>query len=135
MDLHEREQMTYIFITHDLKLVRHMADRVCVMYDGKIMEISSSKDFFSEPAHPYSNVLYNSMLSYNFRERLNLVKLAENCEESDVAKKENIKNEGCVYFKKCYASKEICGVSKPPLKELGRNRTVSCFFPFTHRGL
>lgn len=135
MDLHEKGRMTYIFITHDLKLVRHLSDRVCVMYAGKIMEISSSKDFFSEPAHPYSNVLYNSMLSYNLKEQSNIIKSAENDEESGSGRKEKEISGGCVYFKKCYASKEICRANEPPLKELGRNRTVSCFFPFTHPDL
>ena len=53
--------MSYIFITHDLKLVRHLADRVCVMYGGKIMEIAETDDFFKNPLNPYSKSLLESM--------------------------------------------------------------------------
>jgi len=58
--------MSYIFITHDLKLVRHLADRVCVMYGGKIMEIAKTDDFFNSPSHPYSKALMESMASISF---------------------------------------------------------------------
>ncbi len=61
MDLKNEAGMSYIFITHDLKLVRHLADRVCVMYGGKIMEISETDDFFKNPSHPYSKSLLESM--------------------------------------------------------------------------
>jgi ABC-type oligopeptide transport system, ATPase component len=61
MDLKNETGMSYIFITHDLKLVRHLADRVCVMYGGKIMEIAGTDDFFKNPSHPYSKSLLESM--------------------------------------------------------------------------
>ncbi|MDA8299402.1 MAG: ATP-binding cassette domain-containing protein [Deltaproteobacteria bacterium] len=61
MDLKNETGMSYIFITHDLKLVRHLADRVCVMYGGKIMEIAETDDFFKNPSHPYSKSLLESM--------------------------------------------------------------------------
>ena len=66
MDLQERNGMSYIFITHDLKLVRHLADRVCVMYGGKIMEIAKTEDFFNAPVHSYSKTLIESMTSMSF---------------------------------------------------------------------
>jgi ABC-type oligopeptide transport system ATPase subunit len=65
-DLHKRNGMSYIFITHDLKLVRHLADRVCVMYGGKIMEIAKTEDFFNAPVNPYSKTLIQSMASMSF---------------------------------------------------------------------
>lgn len=135
MDLQGKGKISYIFITHDLKLVRHIADRVCVMYGGKIMEISSSPDFFNNPAHPYSNVLYNSILSYNFKKGLNFINLNENNKGLVRFNEEKEKLGGCIYFKKCYASKEICKENEPPLKDIGHNRMVSCFFPFTHPNL
>ncbi len=135
MDLQRQGKISYIFITHDLKLVRHIADRVCVMYGGKIMEISPSPDFFDAPAHPYSNVLYNSILSYSFKKRLNFINLNENNKGLEGVNKEKEKTGGCIYFKKCYASKEVCKENKPPLKDIGHNRIVSCFFPFTHQDL
>ena len=65
-DLQKRNGMSYIFITHDLKLVRHLADRVCVMYGGKIMEIAKTEDFFNAPVHSYSKTLIESMTSMSF---------------------------------------------------------------------
>ena len=65
-DLRNKNGMSYIFITHDLKLVRHLADRVCVMYGGKIMEIAETDVFFNAPAHPYSKTLMESMESISF---------------------------------------------------------------------
>ncbi len=68
-DLQEQTGMTYIFITHDLKLVRHLADRVCVMYGGKIVEIASPEDFFTAPVHEYSKTLLESMKQASFTRR------------------------------------------------------------------
>ncbi|MCL4542519.1 MAG: ABC transporter ATP-binding protein [Deltaproteobacteria bacterium] len=135
MDLKGKGKISYIFITHDLKLVRHIADRVCVMYNGKIMEISPSPDFFNTPAHPYSNVLYNSILSYDFKKGLNFINLNENNKKSTEVNKEKEKAGGCTYFKRCYASKEICKENEPPLEDIGHDRMTSCFFPFTHPNL
>ncbi len=135
MDLQAHDKMSYIFITHDLKIVRHVADRVCVMYGGKIMEISPSADFFKEPAHPYSTILYNSMLPYKFKKQLNFTDLNGKNTVPGLIGKEKGAEKGCAYFKKCYASKEICGKNEPPLKDVGNNRMASCFFPFTHQGL
>ena len=66
MDLQKKNGMSYIFITHDLKLVKHLADRVCVMYGGKITEIAKTEDFFNAPIHPYSKTLIESMASMSF---------------------------------------------------------------------
>jgi len=66
MDLQKKSGMSYMFITHDLKLVRHLADRVCVMYGGKIVEIAKTEDFFNAPVHPYSKTLMESMASMSF---------------------------------------------------------------------
>ncbi len=69
MDLQKKNGISYIFITHDLKLVRHLADRVCVMFGGKIMEIAKTEDFFNSPMHPYSKTLLESMNYMSFTRR------------------------------------------------------------------
>jgi oligopeptide/dipeptide ABC transporter ATP-binding protein len=129
MDIHEKENITYIFITHDLKLVRHIANRVCVMFGGKIMEISPVDTFFKEPAHPYSKVLFESMLSYDPEK---IIKFVDINKEEGLHKYIKTGNEqGCVYYQGCYAAKDICGYKEPELKAVGKDHTVSCFFPFT----
>ncbi|MHB8231840.1 MAG: ATP-binding cassette domain-containing protein [bacterium] len=137
MDMQEKGGMSYIFITHDLKLVRHIADRVCVMYGGKIMEIAKSADFFNEPAHPYSYILKQSMmpLSMDYIDSVGFKnKKTANKEPADNGDaynaKGNINGNGCVYFNKCYASQDICGTQSPHLKDAGDGRTAACFFPF-----
>lgn len=132
MDLQLKNSITYIFITHDLKLVRHIADRVCVMYGGKIMEISPSKDFFNEPAHPYSETLYKSILSYDLKKKLSFIKPDEFNDGHGGDGDEKEKTVGCAYFKRCYASQQICRIEEPKLRNVGNGRLASCFFPFTH---
>ncbi len=145
MDIQEKTKMSYMFITHDLKLVRHIADRVCVMYGGKIVEIAGSAEFFSMPAHPYSNVLYDSMMSFDFKSKPDLSMKSLSRTRNEQEKIKPVKNsgrnigsdkeytKGCVYFDKCYASKDICRVNEPPMenKDQGGNRAVACFFPFS----
>lgn len=151
MDMQEKAGISYIFITHDLKLVRHIADRVCVMYGGKIMEIAKFADFFNKPAHPYSFILNQSMmpLSFDFNNKNNFgfidfidsigyknKKLKNKWATGNVAEKDtkkNINGNGCVYFNKCYAAQDICMTSSPLLKEVGDvgdRRATACFFPF-----
>ncbi len=125
-DLKEEAGMTYIFITHDLKLVRHIADRVCVMYGGKIMEIAKSGDFFDKPAHPYSNILYNSMMFFDSKNKNEALK------NKETIKPDGGKTTGCVYFNKCNASQDICGKLEPQLKDIPNGgRSAACFFPFS----
>ncbi len=131
MDLREERSMTYIFITHDLNLVRHMADRVMVMYRGKIMEISTAEDFFKGPAHPYSVTLYNSMLYHDSGSPA----AGGVQKDKGPGTESESENKGCVYFGRCYAAKEKCGESEPPLKGTGPKSSASCFFPFIRSGL
>lgn len=111
-ELHEKEKITYMFITHDLNLVRHMADRVMVMYAGKIMEISTVHDFFEGPAHPYSKSLLQS---------LGKVRQA-------VPFQNPVKETGCVYYSRCNSADECCK-KEPPLIPAGGTRIVSCYYP------
>ncbi|MHB1660810.1 MAG: ATP-binding cassette domain-containing protein [bacterium] len=151
MDMQEKAEISYIFITHDLKLVRHIADRVCVMYGGKIMEIAKSADFFNEPAHPYSYILKQSMmpLSFDFKNKSGFIdfidsigfKNKESRNQGSADKggeddtKKNINGNGCVYFNKCYAAQDICITRSPLLKDVGDGRAAACFFPFIRPSL
>lgn len=129
MDIHEKENVTYIFITHDLKLVRHIANRVCVMFGGRIMEISPVDTFFKEQAHPYSKVLFESILSYNPEK---IIKFVDINKKGVSRKYINTKEaQGCIYYPGCYAAKDICRYKEPELKAVEKDHLASCFFPFT----
>ncbi len=127
IDLHEKDNITYIFITHDLKIVRHIANSVCVMFSGKIMEISPVNTFFENPAHPYSKILLESTLSYEPNKVIKFIDLGKKINTAG----NNAPAGGCVYYQRCYAAKDICRDQEPELKKIaGKDIFVSCFFPF-----
>ena len=61
MDLQERMQLTYMFVTHDLSVVRHISDDICVMYLGQLVETAPSKELFIRPLHPYTKALLSAI--------------------------------------------------------------------------
>ncbi len=130
LDLHEKDNLTYIFITHDLRLVRHLADKVCVMYGGKIMEISPVDRFFKGPAHPYSKVLLESILAYGPK---NILQFADadgninNINHINAGIQKN--NRGCVYYNLCSRRQDKCMNNEPELKE-NEDYRINCFFPY-----
>jgi oligopeptide/dipeptide ABC transporter ATP-binding protein len=130
LDLHEKNDLTYIFITHDLRLVRHMADKVCVMYGGKIMEISPVDKFFDGPLHPYSRVLLESILAYGPK---NILQFADagniNINNINAATGIEKNSRGCVYYNLCSRREVQCIKNEPELKEYG-DVQVNCFFPY-----
>ncbi len=128
LDLHEKNNLTYIFITHDLRLVRHMADKVCVMYGGKIMEISPVDKFFNGPLHPYSRVLLESILAYGPK---NILQFADagNISLNNINTGIKKNSSGCVYYNLCSRREVQCINNEPELKENG-DVQVNCFFPY-----
>ena len=149
MEMREKSGMSYIFITHDLKLVRHAADRVCVMYGGRIMEISDSESFFNGPLHPYSKMLYGSMLSFEVKDNAAFSKgrgfsdggngspafspSADNVgiNVKTAAVPDEISDRGCVYFNRCGIRRDVCAAGEPELKDAGNGRLIACFLPGT----
>jgi oligopeptide/dipeptide ABC transporter ATP-binding protein len=129
LDLHEKNNLTYVFITHDLRLVRHMADTVCVMYGGKIMEISPVDKFFDGPLHPYSKVLLESILAYGPK---NILQFADagniNINNININAGTGKNRRGCVYYNLCSRRMDKCINNEPDLKENG-DVQVNCFFP------
>ncbi|ABS33399.1 ABC transporter ATP-binding protein [Clostridium botulinum] len=122
IDLQNKLGLTYLFIAHDLSMVRHISDRVGVMYLGNVVELSNSKELYEKPLHPYTKALLSAIpvpdpkLGRD-RERIML--------HGEVPSPINPKP-GCKFAARCKYAKEICKKEKPKLKEIEKNHFVDC---------
>lgn len=117
-DLQKEFDVTYLFIAHDLSMVRHISDRVCVMYLGKIVEIGNSEDIYINPKHPYTKALLSSIPSID-NERM------EEILEGDVPNPINPPS-GCSFRTRCKLCEEICTKEEPKAKIYENNQIVYC---------
>jgi len=111
--------LTYLFITHDLNVVRHIADRVMVMYLGKLVEAGTVTDIFERPLHPYTRALLsaNPKIDPNLRGARTLL-------EGDVPSPAD-PPPGCSFHPRCPLAGSICRETEPELRPIG-GRNVSC---------
>ncbi|AKU17670.1 ABC transporter ATP-binding protein [Luteipulveratus mongoliensis] len=124
-DLQEEFNLTYVMIAHDLSVVRHVSDRVAVMYLGKIVEIGDRDDIYERPKHPYTVALLSAVpipdtRRRTERERIRLV--------GDVPSPINPPS-GCRFHTRCWKAQEICKTSEPQLVELAPGQQAACHFP------
>lgn len=122
LKLQRELSLTYLFIAHDLSIVKHISDRVAVMYLGTIVEISKSDELYKNPLHPYTTALLSAIpipdpLLTRKRKRILL--------EGDVPSPIDIKP-GCKFAGRCSHSKEICREIQPMLKEVEKDHFVAC---------
>jgi peptide/nickel transport system ATP-binding protein len=124
-DLQEELGLTYIVIAHDLAVVRHIADRVAVMYLGKIVELASSAQLYSTPRHPYTVALMSAVPSPDpgARGRGKRIRLT-----GDVPSPVN-PPPACRFHTRCWKAQEICRTIEPPLAELAPGQLAACHFP------
>ncbi|MGO1479312.1 ABC transporter ATP-binding protein [Senegalia sp. (in: firmicutes)] len=121
-DLQQEMGLTYLFIAHDLSMVKHISDRIAVMYLGAIMELTTSNDLYEEPLHPYTQALLSAIpiadpeLSKN-RNRIIL--------EGDVPSPIN-PPDGCKFQNRCRYAKDICREKAPELREVKPGHFVAC---------
>ncbi|WP_044352883.1 ABC transporter ATP-binding protein [Dethiosulfatarculus sandiegensis] len=112
--------LTYLFISHDLSVVEHMADRVGVMYLGRMVELADKKDFYAEALHPYSQALLSAApVPDPTKERSRIILTG------DVPSPIN-PPPGCAFHPRCPRAMDICREKRPELKEIQKGRRVSC---------
>lgn len=119
-DLQEEFGLTYIFISHDLSVVKHISDRVGVMYLGKIVELASNEELYDNPLHPYTKSLLSAVPEPDpdlQRERIIL--------EGDVPSPSNPPN-GCAFHTRCPECMDICKEVEPKFQEISDNHFVAC---------
>jgi oligopeptide/dipeptide ABC transporter ATP-binding protein len=121
-ELQERLGLTYLFVAHDLSVVRHISDRVAVMYLGRIVEITDWKALYENPLHPYTKALLSAVpipdpVVEEKRERIIL--------QGDVPSPMNSPS-GCNFHPRCQLAIPECSKTIPTLREIGENHQVSC---------
>jgi oligopeptide/dipeptide ABC transporter ATP-binding protein len=119
-DLQERRGLTYVFISHDLGVVRAMSDRVAVMYLGKIVEQGAAGEVYERPLHPYTRALVSAVPS--LRRKVERIRLAgEPPKPTDPPS-------GCAFHPRCPLARPICAEQAPPLQEWLPGRLAACHF-------
>lgn len=119
-DLQKEFDLTYIFIAHDLSVVKHISDRVGVMYLGRLIEVGDKESIYSDPKHPYTQALLSAVPVADpeaKRERIIL--------KGDVPSPSNVPK-GCAFHTRCFAAMDICKEKLPPLKDTGNGHCVAC---------
>ncbi|MDF1800345.1 MAG: ATP-binding cassette domain-containing protein [Planctomycetota bacterium] len=119
-DLQEEFDLSYIFIAHDLSVVKYLSDRVAVMYLGRIVEIGSRDEIFSNPAHPYTKALLSAIPIPDPRRRASHIPL-----EGDVPSPIN-PPKGCHFAARCPVAEPQCFESYPAVKDLGGDHSAAC---------
>lgn len=122
-DLQDTMHLTYLFVSHDLSVVRHISNRIVVMYLGKIVEVSPAHELFKNPIHPYTRALLSAIPVAKYQndrpERILL--------KGDVPSPVNPKP-GCRFANRCWMAKEICHEQEPCLKECCPGHQAACHF-------
>ena len=122
VELKNRLNLTYMFISHDLRVVKFISDRIMVLYLGEVMEIADADDLFKTPRHPYTRSLIGSISKGNPRVKNPRVIL-----EGEIPNAMNAPI-GCPFSTRCPIATQKCHTQKPHLREVDSNHIVSCFY-------
>jgi peptide/nickel transport system ATP-binding protein len=118
--LQKEFDLTFLFIAHDLSVVKHMSDRIGVMYLGNMVEIADRDSLYAEPLHPYTNALVSAIPNPDPRKKSKRIVLS-----GDVPSPLNPPS-GCPFHPRCPQAKDECSLTKPTLKEVKPGHQVAC---------
>lgn len=121
-ELKEEYDLTYMFIAHNLSVVEHISDRVCVMYLGRIAELTETEELFYNPRHPYTEALISAIPIADPTVKNERIMLP-----GEVGNAANLPS-GCCFHPRCRYAREICSKEPPALREAGPGHFVSCHF-------
>ncbi len=121
-DLQAEFNLTYMFISHDLSVVEYIANRVAVMYVGKLVEVAPTDELFEAPRHPYTEALLSAVPKPDPRLRSKRIVL-----EGDVADPANPPS-GCYFHPRCRYAQDRCKQETPELREIASAHAVACHF-------
>lgn len=119
-DLQDEFGLTYLFIAHDLSVVKHISDRVAVMYLGRIAEVAPKKQLYDNPLHPYTQALLSSVPAVNVDHKREKITLT-----GDLPNPANPPS-GCTFRTRCPEAHERCAVERPELHDMGQDHFVAC---------
>jgi oligopeptide/dipeptide ABC transporter ATP-binding protein len=123
VNLQNEYHLTYLFISHNLSVVKHISDRVAVMYLGHIVEIASRRSLYRQPLHPYTKALMSAVPAINPALKKNRIILG-----GDVPSPLNPPR-GCTFHTRCQYQKKICSEIDPSHIEIEKGHSVACHFP------
>ena len=121
-DLQQSQGLSYLFISHDLAIVRHIADRVAVMYLGRIVEEGPKSQLFDSPQHPYTQALLSAAPEADAEKRKQRIILS-----GDVPSPSDVPS-GCSFRTRCPLAQKICAEERPPLREVAPGQRAACHF-------
>jgi oligopeptide/dipeptide ABC transporter ATP-binding protein len=121
MDLRDQLGLTYLFISHDLRIVKHISDRIAVMYLGKILEIADGEDLFRRPLHPYTQILLQAIPKLDPSTRNQEPPAPEEDHSFSIQR-------GCLFQPRCPHTQKRCQIEEPLLLDEGDDHRVACHF-------
>jgi oligopeptide/dipeptide ABC transporter ATP-binding protein len=124
-DLQQNFGLTYLFVAHNLSVVKHISDRVAVMYLGRVAELADSEDLYENPLHPYTQALLSAIPVPDPELELKRKRIIL---EGDVPSPVNPPS-GCNFHPRCWKAQDICREVIPPLEEKSTNHFAACHFP------
>lgn len=119
--LKEDFNLTFLFISHDLSVIKYLSDRIAIMYLGEVVEIGRTEEIFKDPKHPYTKALLSSVPELNPQDEKERIHL-----QGELPSPENLPT-GCKFHTRCPYVMEICKTSTPQVKEFSDTHNCKCF--------
>jgi oligopeptide/dipeptide ABC transporter ATP-binding protein len=124
-DLQDDFKLTYLFVAHDLSVVRHVSDRIAVMYLGKLMEVSPAEELYTKPIHPYTSALLAAIPIPDPNENRRRERIVVSGEPPNPISPPT----GCVFHPRCPRATQVCREEEPPLMRYANGHLAACHHP------